>query len=453
MTMFAGDEELVLSMERFAPSLRSVSCGTEVTMAFESNTTYNAAVESWEWVNSNEKRTFILVANAGAGCVANGTRQPWVVSNAAYSPGDLTVYLNATRGEWGKVAHTYNLDFGRYTPPTGDLSRRFSGNKQVVLDLTASFPETFFTSVDVAKGLNVAVSCANCSTTGTLTLSGHIETSFFSVKVFTLNAVPRGIVADLHTSFSITASDPLLTLSPPPLQFVTIPLGGFAIPNIITLGPELSLGAGVSLNGLTGKGTISVPITATIPDDSVANMNLAGSKSATFSGWEPQISQGPLDISAAVSCSAAVFGRAEIGVALELFDQGIDVALVLKVPNFVLTASLVADPKGVCDTKEFVTGVTLGASVGFDLSLTGSASVAGTETPFFQLPMAHFGASTPAKPQFCRGFGVSTNLTQSLLNNALDGSKTAMVTVSTAAPTDITTLATVPTSMPIGKFH
>src|SRR5580700_8697270 len=63
MTMFTGDEELVISMERFASELKAVNCSNNMMMAFKSNASYSSAINSWEWVNFNENRTFIIIAN------------------------------------------------------------------------------------------------------------------------------------------------------------------------------------------------------------------------------------------------------------------------------------------------------------------------------------------------------------------------------------------------------
>lgn len=108
-------------MERFASQLKDVYCSQDMMMSFKSKNSYSSAVASWNWVNFNENRTFIMVANY-PGCGAANSRQPWVVSNAAYGPDNLAVHLNATKKTWKEVAHTYSLDFGRYSPPTSTNS-------------------------------------------------------------------------------------------------------------------------------------------------------------------------------------------------------------------------------------------------------------------------------------------------------------------------------------------
>ncbi len=338
--MFTGDEELIISMERFAPQLKAVNCSQNMIMSFKANSSYQSAIQSWDWVNFNEQRTFIMIANY-PGCGADNLRQPWVVSNADYDHRHLTVHLNATKKEWTEVAHTYNLDFGKYSTPISRKARRMNFNKQINLDLTATLPASFTTSVDIIPNLNVGVTCSNCGTRGTITLAGHVETSWFKIKNFTVSANPTGVEMDLNLGISVSATDPALSFNPAPWDFFTIPLGGFEIPGLVTLGPELTLGAGFGITGVEGTATLSTSVTGKIPDSSTAELNVFGdNKGATFSGWIPVWTVGPLDVSEKVSSSIDVFGNAKVGVALEVVGIGVEVAFNLKIPDVTLTAAL-----------------------------------------------------------------------------------------------------------------
>jgi len=340
MTMFAGDEELIISMERFSQELNAVNCSQNMIMSFKSNSSYQNAIQSWDWVNFNEQRTFIMIANY-PGCGTDNSRQPWVVSNVDYDPEYLIVHLNATKKEWTEVAHTYNLDFGQYSAPTSSKARRMSFDKQINLDLTATLPASFTTSVNVVPDLSVGVTCSNCGTKGTLTLAGHVETSWWDVKTFTVTANPTGVQMDLNLAISVSATDPTLSFNPAPWDFFTLPLGGFEIPGLVTLGPELTLGAGFGITGVTGTATLSTSITGTIPDSSTAVVNVLGDdQGATYSGWVPVWSAGPMNVSEKISSSISVFGNAKVGIALEVLGTGVELDFNLKIPDVALTATL-----------------------------------------------------------------------------------------------------------------
>jgi hypothetical protein len=344
-----------------------------------------------------------MIANY-PGCGAEQSRQPWVVSNVDYDPKHLIVHLNATKKEWTDVAHTYNLDFGQYSPPASSKTRRWGMDKQINLDLTSTFPAAFTTSVDITSNLNVGVTCNKCGTKGTLTLAGHVEMSWWDLKAFTVTANPTGVQMDLNLAISVAATDPALKFEPPPWNFFTIPLGGFSIPGLVDLGPELTLGAGFGITGVQGKATISTSITGTIPDSSTAEINLVGNKGGSASGWVPEWSAGPLDISETVSSSIDVFGLAKIGIALTVVGTGVEVAFNLKIPDIALTASFTHDNKGVCADKQHTDGVSLALTVGADLSLKGSTDLFGSQSTFLDLPVFHAGVAF-GPPPLCRGFG------------------------------------------------
>jgi hypothetical protein len=119
-------------MERFAGELKSVDCSSNMMMTFISNSTFQTAIASWSWVNFNEKRTFILIANY-AGCSPDNARQPWLVSDVDYDFSNLVAHLNATQKSWPEIAHTFSLDFGKYQP-SPPVSQ-----KRSVIDVTQSF--------------------------------------------------------------------------------------------------------------------------------------------------------------------------------------------------------------------------------------------------------------------------------------------------------------------------
>jgi hypothetical protein len=401
----SGEHEAVISMERFSHVLKAVECSEHMILSFNSNLSYHHAVNSWGWVNHHDKRTFIFIANAAA-CGGNSSREPWLVDTIEYDPLHLTVHLNATKKDWKEVAEHYELDFGRFLPATASsLNKRLTLSKEVSLDITHNAPTNFFTSLSFPNSMSFALTCAACGTHGTIYMAGHIRTSWFSIKEFTVSAVPRGVGANMDMRFGISMSVPGMSFSPEPVNFLTVPLGGIYIPGLIKLGPELTLGAGLSITAATGSATIAAVINSSIPDTAVAEFQLHGKRGATFSGWTPQFHHGPLSISESLTASIDVFGRAEVGVALEVLGTGIDLGIVLKIPDVVFSASAVHDSSGVCDDKKYREGVNLGLGVGADLGLSGSAKVLGTMQEFLKVPVFHSGAAFYRASGPCVGFG------------------------------------------------
>lgn len=131
MTLDASNHEnkLILSMDRFVGKLKEVDCASNIRMKFTSNDTYADAIHQWDWVNFNEHRTFILVANY-PGCADNNTREPWIVRNVRNEPETLTVHLDAKKSTWDEVSKgvPFKIDFGRHTRTTQPtIAKRFLG--------------------------------------------------------------------------------------------------------------------------------------------------------------------------------------------------------------------------------------------------------------------------------------------------------------------------------------
>jgi hypothetical protein len=90
MIVYTKQDEQILDMDLFAWDLKSVNCSETMTLQFKHDLIFKAAQASWEWVNFNGVRTFVLVAD-WKGCGAQRSRDPWVVSNAQFDSANLTM--------------------------------------------------------------------------------------------------------------------------------------------------------------------------------------------------------------------------------------------------------------------------------------------------------------------------------------------------------------------------
>lgn len=437
MTMDTGDDELIISMERFASQLESVNCTEEyMAMTFTSNVTYEHAINSWEWVNANNNRTFIMIANH-AGCGKDKSRSPWLVSNVYYEPSNLTVTLNSTKKTWEETAHSYALDFGHYAPPApaavqqnGSLAKRWTFDKSFPLDLTHQLPSDMFGAINTGD-FNLAVSCPDCGTKGQLVLAGHVEVKFFGgLKSFTVSATPHGIAAALNLKVKVGGTLPMGGFSQT-INLATLDLGGFSIPGILTLGPTFNIDAGFGLSSLTGSATFSTGISASIPDDSVAEVDLTGNKASDISGWTPAFVTQPLTVDAQIAVGMDVYTKLSIAASLLVLGNGFSVNLGLKVPDVTLKAiASVKQEGGVCDGSSKTIGVSLEAGIGAVLELQGFTEVLGDKHMFLNNPLFNSGSAFTFTP-VCFPFGP----------DAVPSSAT-VITATTPAPTSAAAVKT-----------
>ena len=340
MTLNTKDEELVISMERFASELRSVTCGDNLVMTFTSNETYTHVINEWEWVNFHESRTFILIENY-AGCGTQSSRQPWVVSNAQYDNAHQTVHLNATKKTWQEVAHTYSMDFGKYTAAASaanetkrglagmpDVSA--SGTKTFSIPLAKTLPSTLFKSTTY-ESLTFSVDCNTCGTKGTLELTGHVESSIKNgLTTFSVSAVPKSVSANL--ALKLSAKGSLGKTWTQQATFLTVAVPGFSIPQVLTVGPNVRFDGGMTVSKITGSAEISSGLTATVPDSSTASVDFV-SKAVDVKGWVPTFSVQPVTFGAQVDAEVSLYLQVAVALSLNCLGTGFSVDLDLKVPE------------------------------------------------------------------------------------------------------------------------
>lgn len=331
MTLETGDDELVISMERFAGELRKVDCSSDMMMEFVSESTYQAAIAEWDWVNLHEKHTFIIVANY-EGCGTGESRDPWVVSNAHYDDPHQTVYLKAMKKTWQDVAHTYSLDFGRHSPVTPtkrglvdvDKSKTFS------IPLATAIPQQFMKPKTI-DGITVGIDCSDCATKGSIEITGRVTSSKKSgLTVFNIQAAPKAVSADI--SLTLSASGTLKTAWDQQFNIISISMPGYSIPGVLDIGPALRFDGGLTLSNITGKVGITSGMTATIPDTSKAMLDFIGKKT-DITGWIPTIKGKPVSFSASVSAEFDVYLQLALAVGLKCLGNGFSVDLALKLPE------------------------------------------------------------------------------------------------------------------------
>jgi hypothetical protein len=328
MTMFTGDNELLISMERFSHMLKSVNCGKTMKLTFKSNETFQYAIHAWNWTNEEEKNSFIMIVNY-KGCGKEGFRQPYYVHHVDYDMGNFTAYLYANKTTWKKAAHTFHLDFGQVggsnslfysnstmSQPLNNLTskpstifHRATYEKQVGIDLTQNWNKGLFrTTID---GIQV----------------GLIEYSAAVVYVFTIDAQPKNV--GMHMDLKLTAEGKLIGNWVWNKNLLTLPLlGGFDIPGILKLGPNLDIDAGFAASALNGSAIIRGGSKASISDNSIAKIDMLAvilgdveDFVMKFSGWSPSITPIPLDITAEVEAEANAYLQFSLQLSFDLFSN------------------------------------------------------------------------------------------------------------------------------------
>ena len=305
LTVFMdGDNENVLSMEKFDGMLTSVECTPQgMTLGFEDDESFAYAQRIWDWVNGADNNTFLMVAGKGD-CGNNTYRIPYLVSTIAYDEHRNTARLTATTGSWKDLAHSYELRVGR-VPMSSDLGlERRDWTKDASMDISANLP--FRTKVKTGPVFGDLV-CDPCSTSGRMKFEFVIKTKFKVPVGLKFKLAPEGVKAvagiklDVGSDFKSKSQLFKESIAEIPLSSVSIP------PDILTLGPVLDVQLGGELTAFEGAVSIKTGATATLPDTAVLQADLLEPSNNEFSSWTPDIKMDDITMQARISCYFKLF--------------------------------------------------------------------------------------------------------------------------------------------------
>lgn len=372
MTVFSGGTERIVSMERFRPMLKSVQCGEKTILEFESREDFEYAIRAWDWVNEDETRSFILVADH-PGCGPGDERQPFYIYNADYDEEGNTAYLYGIEKEWKEVARTFDLDFGRWTLANSnapsDLSKRFGEwgvTKGLELDLSSDFSGNIYS--ESSPLLDFSIDCVGCGTSGSVEVTGRVTVDILVPEEVSLTITPRALRADMGVQvhaktgtnpFSISYSKAVLEI---PLPW------SIKLPKIGIIGFVLKEKIGVSTKGNQAETDFEFGMGASVSDDAMLRVDLADSENNEFSGWTPDFETKPFSISGDAKSDFTIYGQTSLGAQFSIFDWGWEAVVALKIPE--LTATIDTHPtKGSACEDAGEEGISVDTRIGGTLAL------------------------------------------------------------------------------------
>ncbi|KAL8797919.1 MAG: hypothetical protein Q9182_007116 [Xanthomendoza sp. 2 TL-2023] len=357
MTLHAPSGLPIVLMERFEGLTSAVDCKGDdgaMSLTFSSKEAYEYALRIWGYINEDDDKQFLLIANHD-GCGPADERQPYksIPQSKKLRP----------RGFWGDIA---NVGKDVLDAAQGD----FDETKSVTFGVNVgkSGEKTNIYTDDKGR---FSIDCIDCYVAGSWQVQGHIVVENFVLQDLTLAASPSNFKAKLELEATVTASKSPATLQNSKELFsAPIPGAGIAVTGIFKLGATVSYEVGTSAT-FAGTATAQFGLGAGLPNDAkvVADINNPTSSSAT--GWQgssltPNFQVTKLD----ASITLAAFSQPKLAFGVELVKVGnVDVAVTMKLPEISSTLSATYDPKGVCPSSTSKTGVKLENKATESLSL------------------------------------------------------------------------------------
>ena len=384
MTLYAPDGLPIILLERFEGLTAAVDCKGDdgaMSLTFKSKNAYDYALKTWKYINEDDEKQFLLIANHD-GCGPDDERQPYKVSNVIESSAHLTIGMKTTIASWSEVAGTYDFDFGNVTPkqpPQKLKPRGFWGDivdvgKTVLQAAQGNANEKQSVTFDVDVGTpgqktniysdnkgRFSIDCIDCYITGSWQVEGHIvvrvqihnqnfpdigltfcvQVSGFKLQDLTLSAAPSDFKAKLELEATVTASkSPESIQQSKELFSAPIPGAGITVTGIFKLGATVSYDVGTSAT-FAGTATADFGLQAGLPNGArvIADVNDPSSSSAT--GWTGSSLTPIFEVTQlSASITLAAFSQPKISFGIELIEVGkVDVALTMKLPEISSTLS------------------------------------------------------------------------------------------------------------------
>ncbi|KAK0616148.1 hypothetical protein B0T14DRAFT_497460 [Immersiella caudata] len=405
MVTWASQDQRIVDMAKFAWSLKDVNCtGSNMWIQFLHIKNFYAAQQEWEWLNYNTMNSFILVGDQHK-CGRDWSPQPWVVSRLQYHAKNLTITMRAEKSSWRKVADMYTLDFGMTGPERMPVNSRavaknlaerawfdwdVSFDPTFRLSLASRWPRTFLNKTFGPKNeANLNVICADCGIQGGLTFAGHIEGSLLGgIDHLVLSATPDDLSANLalEATFKGKFSFKNTDWARGEEELFVIPLPySFVIPKVLTFGPTAKLIGGWELNSIEGHATVTTGISAAIPPESLAKVDVIA-KDVEVRGWGPEFEVQPPKLeSAGITAKGSVYGKLAVALSLEVMDEaGINTDVYLKLP-ISITAEAGYNEAGFCPGNPSPWGLSLESELGVVLGLEAWKEVKGDKDILFDV--------------------------------------------------------------------
>ncbi|KAF1991747.1 hypothetical protein K402DRAFT_459702 [Aulographum hederae CBS 113979] len=390
-----GDDENILSIEKFEGMLNSINCtNSSLVLAFKDDHAFAYAQRVWDWVNGADNHSFVMVA--GPQDCGTGNREPYLISTMTYDEAENTATLHGVSSDWTGVAHSYDLHVGSIPTNVTELEKR-DYNKDISADLSTTFPWSIKQKID---RLSIGLECVDCGTTGLLNMEFKISTKLKIPTGASIRLAPSGLGA--HAKIKFTESGELLKaktfLTPKPV--ISIPLQSITIPGgILNVGPNLDIDFGFEIGPLSGSAVVTTGASVTISDSAIFQLDLLHPSNNQFSGWTPHLETLPFDVDAKISGAMKLFAQPSVNLKAEAIGHGYEIGLKMQMPFVEAKFDAIFSSEGACDGHQI--GVNAAVNLGAQLAIKASA-VNNRDEPFLDVTIAT--ASIPFA-QDCWGFG------------------------------------------------
>ncbi|PGG99831.1 hypothetical protein GX51_06123 [Blastomyces parvus] len=375
MTLYTETGELIISLERFRPMLKSLQCGSKMVLPFTSKANFEYAIRAWKWVNEDETHKFIMIADDPS-CGRPNERVPYLIHDADYDEKNFIAYLYGEEKKWEEVARTFDLEFGSadIPDPSQSLHKRlgtFGFSKKVNLPIKKRFNGNIINIKDPLGSMRL--DCVDCGTSGRFQAQMKIKVKWLKPKEVSLTISPDNVRGDLGLKLTTKRRIPGRFSLSQSKKLLTVPVWGTSIKGIGEVGFMFKLSLGISTSNHKGDAKMKFGSVAKLKNSAIARVNLAKASDQKFSGWAPTFSAKPFSLNSKYKGSANVYLQWTIGPSLKIFNKGVEAVLLAKLPQFETTVDSY-NSKGSTCAKRNKQGISIDTYAGGALTIRAGTS-------------------------------------------------------------------------------
>lgn len=247
MTVTAAPAYRILNSHKFADLVKSVDCSNakNIKIQFNSGKSVLDAKNAWSWVSQATANNIIYVVDS-PGCGGEHGRLPYHISGVTYdTKANVASLAVAAAPQWDDF-----VDDATVRIHGSDLvhnGKRASYTKHVKISLEHTYNKHFY---DATIGpAHLSVDCSDCGTHGSLDADITISTKHgFTASAAAADNLSVRFAVSATASAAITTSHLSNTI-----EIAKIPLATFKIADVVTIQPEITLDAQISVSDIKGS--------------------------------------------------------------------------------------------------------------------------------------------------------------------------------------------------------
>ncbi|KAL4964406.1 uncharacterized protein BDV14DRAFT_200932 [Aspergillus stella-maris] len=330
-----GDDETVVSLDRFAHLLRSIDCTNRtMTVGFTNQKAYDHVRKVWNWLNDQDPHKLVVVAGARE-CGWNAYRVPFYASTIAFNDTSNSATLTGKAIAWREFQN-YELTVGNYNPVSGSKlartlnlhGRDMDESMSLPFDIPLPFPSGQLNTPPGVSDLALTWFCSDCGTKGSFDFGFHIETKLGIPQGASISLTPNSVSTTINSRVAIQAD--LTGSLGHEWEIGGIPIGGISIPGgILDVGPAITFSLGYSVGPLQGSAGVTSGVTASIPDEAELEIDLLD-PDVEASGWDADVQAQDVVLDARIVGDVQIYVKASIELSAEALGQGFEAGINLK---------------------------------------------------------------------------------------------------------------------------